>query len=525
MQGRWREKYGEEMARKLSETRLELNSLKEKMPIKVSLSTQTNESELYVRMERAALASTDWVTSQTRPEKGRENGSVTVEKNLEWLMSNGQTSQFLSVEQTRRTIKRIYVEKLKLDVEAERSGRDKKTLHQILNAYMHARFGNQIGRKELRRFFDSIAANAEKHEEIELFAMALGVRDDADGADYYRTNSNELSERAARLFNNRKHFQNGMYVLPSSTGLLGLDNHHLSNAFAVGLTEDIQADCVIPIESALDVLRHPAVHAALQSLWDSNGMEFVQEHVIDERFWEFAETTDLGFKVDAALPQLESITNSIADTLVLPKPDLYVRHSNKPTVLVFNRPSYSRAIVVVTSSLLELVTPLELQSCLAARIALSCVPEYRIPFALIFIAELQPAFIRESSVLDVKWASSILPALKRFEAFVDVAGDRASLLAVQSKRIVQSAIVKVTSGCKELAGAINVDAVEEQARQLRATMGTKLRDLIQTGDLSKVNSSLALLRVNEVSEFDKSEEYRHLRKQSQRMIIKTEVDR
>ena len=156
------------------------------------------------------------------------------------------------------------------------------------------------------------------------------------------------------------------------------------------------------------------------------------------------------------LPDLHKMLLSSCRMLGLDTaPDLYIRQSPYPnayTVAVQGR----RPFVVCTSSLLDLLTPLEVQAVIAHELGhLKCEHSLAIAMANLVLSPLASI----SPVADAALQSRLLS----WQRAAELSCDRAALLAVQDVRAVQSVTMKLCGGSKAYAGSMDVDAFVEQA--------------------------------------------------------------
>lgn len=163
------------------------------------------------------------------------------------------------------------------------------------------------------------------------------------------------------------------------------------------------------------------------------------------------------------LPQLHLLLLEAADILNVDAPALYVRHSPHPTAHAWDV-MHTRPMLVLSSSLIELLKPAELQAVMASRLAQLNTPQYRPAATAVAAAATAADALHEVEGVRAMWHSLVVPSLSRWERYADLSADRAALVVAQNLEVVVSAIMKVASGSRTLAGQLSVKALLERSR-------------------------------------------------------------
>eukprot|EP00850_Spirogloea_muscicola_P009632 SM000054S18118 [mRNA] locus=s54:488303:490422:- [translate_table: standard] len=159
------------------------------------------------------------------------------------------------------------------------------------------------------------------------------------------------------------------------------------------------------------------------------------------------------------LSNLHDLMLEAAEILDIDPPDLYVRQNPVPnayTLAIAGR----KPFVVIHTSLIELLSPAELQAVLAHELGhLKCDHGIWLTFANILAlgAYSLPG-------LGAIIARNLEERLMRWLRSAELTCDRAALLVAQDPKVVVSVLMKLAGGCPSLAEHLSVDAFLQQAR-------------------------------------------------------------
>lgn len=186
--------------------------------------------------------------------------------------------------------------------------------------------------------------------------------------------------------------------------------------------------------------------------------------------------------------------------------DLYVRQNPVPNAYTMAMQG-KRPFIVIHSSLVELLTPEELQAVIAHELGhLKC--EHGV---WITLANLLPALATLLPLVGPVVADRLDGSIRRWLQAAELTCDRAALLVAQDPRVVVSVIMKLTGGSPSFARDMNPDAFLRQARDFEEAsaatwMGQQtLRQLTRS-----LSHPLPVIRARELDAWARSEEYRRL---------------
>ena len=186
--------------------------------------------------------------------------------------------------------------------------------------------------------------------------------------------------------------------------------------------------------------------------------------------------------------------------------DLYVKQNPVPNAYTMAMQG-KKPFIVVHSSLIELMTPDELQAVIAHELGhLKCEHGVWITAANI-ITNVASSIPFTGQLI----AQSLQMSLMRWLQAAELSCDRASLLVVQDPRVVVSVIMKLTGGAASFADELNPDAFLRQAREFEeessnSWIGRQLRQ----ANAQTLTHPLPVVRVGELDKWSRSDEYRQL---------------
>lgn len=205
------------------------------------------------------------------------------------------------------------------------------------------------------------------------------------------------------------------------------------------------------------------------------------------------------------LSDLHQLMVEAANILCIEVPDLYVRQNPVPnayTLAIGGR----KPFVVLHTSIVELLTPKELQAVLAHELGhLKCDHGIWLTFANILALGAYSipglgAFI----------AQTFEEQLFRWVRAAELTCDRAALLVVQDPKVVISVLMKLAGGCPSLAGQLNVDAFLEQARSYDAASSSPLGWYLRNAQTRQLSHPLPVMRAREIDQWARTPQYKGL---------------
>jgi Zn-dependent protease with chaperone function len=203
------------------------------------------------------------------------------------------------------------------------------------------------------------------------------------------------------------------------------------------------------------------------------------------------------------LPELHTDLVEACRLLNVPvAPELYVRQAALPnayTLAVQGRRPY----IVVTTALLDLLEPKEVQAVIAHELGhLKC--EHGL---FLLLSNLLTTVVFGGSALGAALQSSVLS----WQRAAELSCDRAALLVVQEPRVVQAVVMKLVGGSRRFGGALNVEAFVAQAAEYdEVSGGSRTGKMVRRQQLERATHPLPILRARELERWAASPEYARL---------------
>ncbi|KAL0055275.1 hypothetical protein WJX82_009859 [Trebouxia sp. C0006] len=216
-------------------------------------------------------------------------------------------------------------------------------------------------------------------------------------------------------------------------------------------------------------------------------------------------------------PQLHRLLSEAANALGLERAShLFLHQSQQAALHYLELPP----AVVVTSRMIELLQPQELQAllvgCLSSGIApgdalqppdpegqlVPSQPTVRQVALAASLAGLSGAALAEEvgDQLGMLWPTRLQPALLRALPYLALCSDRWALQVMPKPEVLTAAILKVAAGTPELAASLTPDAFLTEAEVLQAVSDNKLSSTVKQESahvFSAANNSLTVLRLRE----------------------------
>ncbi|MEB3163925.1 MAG: M48 family metallopeptidase [Prochlorothrix sp.] len=257
-----------------------------------------------------------------------------------------------------------------------------------------------------------------------------------------------------------------------------------------------------------DAFRHPLDRAATLALKQLPGFDLVIRNLLAPTAEEYFYLDNIASGIlvgDRQLPHLHALLQEAAKILDLDAPQLYIRQNPVPNAYTFAMRG-KRPFMVIHTSLLDLLTPAEIQAVMAHELGhLKCDHGVYLTLAnlLILAAEQIPAW-------GLSLAQNLQEQLMEWVRCAEFTCDRAALLVSQDPRIVASVLMKLTGGSPQLAAQLNLDAFIAQAKAYEASTATDLGQLMRQMQTAPRSHPLPVLRAWEIDRWGSSPEYHKL---------------
>ena len=259
-----------------------------------------------------------------------------------------------------------------------------------------------------------------------------------------------------------------------------------------------------------DHFRHPLDLQATQALKQLPGMDLVVRNLlgpIAEQFFYLENIASSVLVSEKQLPHLHKLLVEACQILDLEVPQLYIRQHPIPNAYTFAMRG-RQPFIVVHTSLVELLTPEEIQAVLAHELGhLKC--DHGVYLTLANLMVLAAAQLPSFGAL---LAQSLQSQLLEWVRCAEFTCDRAALLVTQDPRVVASLLMKLTGGSPTLAPQLNLDAFLEQARSYDDVSSSELGELLKQAQTSQLTHPVPVLRAREIDRWASSKDYQTLLK-------------
>jgi Zn-dependent protease with chaperone function len=257
-----------------------------------------------------------------------------------------------------------------------------------------------------------------------------------------------------------------------------------------------------------DRFRHPLDLAATNALKQLPGLDVAIRNLLGPIAEQFFYLNNIASSVlvgENQLPHLHKLLVEAARVLDLEPPQLYVQQHPVPNAYTFAMRG-RQPFIVVHTSLLELLTPAEIQAVLAHELGhLKCDHGVYLTMANLMVlgASLLPSW---GAVL----AQSLQERLLEWVRCAEFTCDRAALLAVQDPKVVMSVLMKLAGGSPTLAPQLNLEAFIDQARAYHAVSQTQLGEMLKAAQTAQLTHPVPVLRAKEIDLWASSQQYQDL---------------
>lgn len=257
-----------------------------------------------------------------------------------------------------------------------------------------------------------------------------------------------------------------------------------------------------------DNFRHPLDIEATNALKQLPGIDLLVRQLLGPLGEQFFYMENIAASVlvgEAQLPHLHQILLDACMVLDLEPPQLYVRQHPVPNAYTLAMRG-KQPFIVVHTSLLELLTPEEIQAVLGHELGhLKC--EHGVYLTLANLIVLAAGQI---STWGGILAQSMQNQILEWVRCAEFTCDRAALLATQDPKVVVSVLMKLAGGSPSLAPNLNVDAFLAQARAYDEISSTELGEMLKQLQTAQLTHPVPVLRAREIDRWASSQNYQYL---------------
>ncbi|MDS3859502.1 M48 family metallopeptidase [Thermosynechococcaceae cyanobacterium BACA0444] len=233
-----------------------------------------------------------------------------------------------------------------------------------------------------------------------------------------------------------------------------------------------------------DQFRHPLDQQATQALKQLPGMDLLVRNLlapVAEPVFYLENISSSLLVGPNQLPELHALLGQACEILDVEVPQLYVRQNPVPNAYTLAMRG-KQPFIVIHTSLLDLLTPAEIQAVLAHELGhLKC--EHGVYLTLANLILLAAGQLNPWGTI---LAQGLQTQLMQWLRCAELTCDRAALLVAQDARVVASVLMKLCGGSRTYQDQLNLDAFLAQAQaysQYRDQWGDLYKD-VQTAQLT-----------------------------------------
>lgn len=258
-----------------------------------------------------------------------------------------------------------------------------------------------------------------------------------------------------------------------------------------------------------DRFRHPLDLEATTSLRRLPGLDILIRNLLGGVTEEFLYLNNIAASVlvgEQQLPDIHKLLVEACQILDLEVPQLYLKQNPVPN-------AYTMAVrgknpfIVVHTSLVDLLTPAELQAVIAHELGhLKC--EHGVYLTLANLIVLATGGLVPG--IGAAIAQNLQSQMLRWLRCAEFSCDRAALLVSQDPQTVISVLMKLSGGSPILAPLLNVDAFLAQARAYEDIANTDFGKMLQSSQTEQLTHPVPVLRAKEIDLWSQTDSYQSL---------------
>lgn len=256
-----------------------------------------------------------------------------------------------------------------------------------------------------------------------------------------------------------------------------------------------------------DQFRHPLDLEATNALKQLPGLDLLVRNLLGpvaEQFFYLENIASSILVSEQQLPHLHELLLEACKVLDLEPPQLYVRQHPVPNAYTFAIRG-KQPFVVVHTSLIELLTPEEIQAVIAHELGhLKC--EHSVYLTLANLLVLAAGQLPYGVLITQPIREQIMTWVRCAEFTCD----RAALLATQNPKIMMSVLMKLTGGSPSLVNQLNLDAFIAQARAYDEISKTEVGEMLKQLQTAQLTHPVPVLRAREIDRWASSQDYQSL---------------
>ncbi|WP_017323976.1 M48 family metallopeptidase [Synechococcus sp. PCC 7336] len=256
-----------------------------------------------------------------------------------------------------------------------------------------------------------------------------------------------------------------------------------------------------------DRFRHPIDEQATRSLQQLPGLGLLIQTLMAPAAEQIFYLDNIASSLQVGPKQLPDLFRLLLDAchiLDIEPPQLYVKQNPSPNAYTFAMQG-KQPFIVVHTSLLDLLEPLEVQAVLAHELGhLKC--NHGVYLTMANILMLSASLIPFGTLLQ----QSLQEQLMQWVQCAEFSCDRAALLVAQESKTVVSVLMKLCGGSPQLSSQLNVDAFLEQARTYSELDRDDWQVMLKRLQNAGRSHPVPVLRAREIDRWFRSNTYEQL---------------
>jgi Zn-dependent protease with chaperone function len=256
-----------------------------------------------------------------------------------------------------------------------------------------------------------------------------------------------------------------------------------------------------------DRFRHPFDLEATNNLKKIPGLDMLVRSLLGPVAEETMYLNNIAASVqlsDRQLPHIYQLLVEASQVLDIETPQLYLKQHPAPNAYTMAMRG-KKPFVVVHTSLVEMLTPEELQAVFAHELGhLKC--EHGVYLTLANL------MLLTAGGLIPGLGQAIQNQMLQWLRCAEFSCDRAALLVARDPKVVASVLMKLSGGSPTLSPLLNLDAFLEQARAYEDTSSTELGKALRSAQTQQLTHPVPVLRAKEIDRWAQTNEYSYLLK-------------
>jgi Zn-dependent protease with chaperone function len=256
------------------------------------------------------------------------------------------------------------------------------------------------------------------------------------------------------------------------------------------------------------VFAHPLDTAALRTLQTFKGLDFISKKVLEFGMERIFHIQNIGNRVQVGpdqLPELYGMLRNACAVLDLPQVGMFVETEPRPNAFTYG---VSRPVVVLTTGLLDLLEPKEIQAVIGHELGHILCRHVLYRIVATNISTITSIVGEATMGIGKLLSQGLVLALLEWYRKSEYSSDRAGLLVCQDPSVMISVMMKLAGGASKWTKNLNQAAFLRQADQYDALDESNLNRAYKWLQNVNLDHPIPVLRAKEIHAWARSEEYR-----------------